>query len=345
MNVNSGREHYQKITRIREELRKWIVGMDELIDMLLVCLLARGHILTEGRVGEGKTKTLDAFARVVGGERFQFSWSEENEVFELEAFKRIQFTPDRLPESLTRVVRQRRDGTFEFLPGPLFAHFILGDELNRASERTRSPLLEAMEEGRVTIDNRTYVLPQPYMVLATVNPTDTEGVYKLGAAQSDRLLMKVYTKEKSEEEEIEIVANRRQREHAQIESVASREEIIKMQEFVADNIYISMDLITYVVRLVRKARKVFDSAQEDDKTQYGPSGSRPSLGLAAASKALAFLRGEDYVSKKLIDSLVPKVFRHRIGLGYGSSRGDLERKIQEVIREVSRSEIGWQEKK
>lgn len=329
-------EYHEKVMRIPKEVHKWIVGMDDLIEMLLVGLLAKGHILTEGRVGEGKTRTLDAFARAAGGEYFTLEWGEEHKKTSIQSnsFKRIQFSPDRLPESLVRIVRQRSDGLLEFLPGPVFAHFVLGDEFNRASERTRAPLLETMEEGQVTIDDKTYVLPKPYMVLATINPTDVEGVYPLGAAQSDRFLMKVHTSHETREEIFEVLKNRRKREKTQVETVISREDILVAQDFVADEIFIADELRWYIADIAIRARDIVDE-NEEDRSAYGASGKRPALSLDIASQALAFVRGQGSVTPEIIKELVPNLLRHRISLGrYSSSRGDVEHRIQDILKEV-----------
>jgi MoxR-like ATPase len=228
------------------------------------------------------------------------------------------------------------------LPGPLFAHFLLGDEFNRASERTRAPLLEAMEEGRVTIDGKSYILPQPYMVLATVNPTDVEGVYRIGAAQSDRFMMKVHTSSEKESEAFEIVRNRLQRKSLDIESVVTRERIISAQEFVEENIHVSDELVRRVIKIIFKAREEFKSDDTSDKTRYGPSGKRPYLQLVAASQAMAFIRGKEEVTPDIIDYLTLPVLRHRISLGYIDSDHDVDVQIEDILKEVSHEIAGIQ---
>jgi MoxR-like ATPase len=209
-------EQYQeKVVQQREEIRKRIVGLDKFIEALFICFYTHSerklgpHLLVEGKVGKGKTATLDTFSKTISGA----------------SFSRIQFTPDLRPMDLIRIVEQREDRSLEFHEGPLFANLVLADEINRAHEKTRAALLEAMGEKQITLGRKTYALEEPFFVMATENPIDIEGTFMLGAAQLDRFMMKINIDSLSEEDEL-LIAESHHEKAPEIKEVISKTEVL-----------------------------------------------------------------------------------------------------------------------
>ena len=288
------------------EVKKVIVGQDRTVERLMICLLARGHALLEGVPGLAKTLAAETIARVVGG-----------------SFTRIQFTPDLLPADVmgTRIYRSGRE-TFDVELGPVFANFVLADEINRAPAKVQSALLEVMAEHQVSIGGNTYPVPQPFLVLATQNPIEQEGVYALPEAQRDRFLMKIVVDYPTPSEEVEIVQRMGVKPPEPSESLTIENLAVLQDE--ADKIFVAREVIDYAVNLVFATREPerFGMADLGEFLSYGAS-PRASLGLVAAGRALALLRGRAYVLPQDIYDVAPDIFRHRLVLSYEALARDI----------------------
>ena len=281
------------------EVKKVIVGQDRVVERLLVSLLARGHCLLEGLPGLAKTLAAESLATVVGG-----------------TFHRIQFTPDLLPADVvgTRVYRASTE-TFDVELGPVFANFVLADEINRAPAKVQSALLEVMAEHHVTIGGKTFDVPNPFLVLATQNPIESEGVYQLPEAQRDRFLMKVIVDYPTLSEEVEIV-NRIGVHPPKPTCVMNADRLSALQR-ATDEVYVDHAVVDYAVHLVFATREPEHYRLESLKPYltYGAS-PRASLGLIAAGRALALLRGRNYVLPQDVFDVAPDVLRHRLVPSY-----------------------------
>ncbi len=288
------------------EIKKVIVGQERLVERLIVCLLARGHCLLEGVPGLAKTLAVETLASVVGG-----------------SFVRIQFTPDLLPADIvgTRIYRAS-DETFDVELGPVFANFVLTDEINRAPAKVQSALLEVMAEHQVSIGGQTFPAPEPFLVLATQNPIESEGVYALPEAQRDRFLMKVLVGYPTPAEEVEIV-DRMGVNPPTADEVLSLDDLIKLQD-ATDRIYVDRSIVDYAVNLVFATRQPANAGMPDltELISYGAS-PRASLGLVAGGRALALMRGRPYVLPQDVFDVAPDVLRHRLVLSYEALARDL----------------------
>jgi MoxR-like ATPase len=284
------------LKRVEAELRRVIVGQDYLLDRLLVGLLSRGHVLIEGVPGLAKTLAVKTLAQTLAID-----------------FQRIQFTPDLLPADLvgTLIYDQR---TAEFLArrGPVFTHLLLADEINRAPAKVQSALLESMEERQVTLGDRSYSLPEPFMVLATQNPIEQEGTYPLAEAQVDRFMMKLKVTYPSRQEEAEILDRMLVASDLRAHPVLERERLLALRE-VVDGVYLDGKIRTYILDLVLATRdpRAVGLADLADLISFGAS-PRATLFLARAAKALAMVRGRGYVIPEDVKELAPDVLRHRI---------------------------------
>jgi MoxR-like ATPase len=284
------------LKRVEAELRRVIVGQDYLLDRLLVGLLSRGHVLIEGVPGLAKTLAVKTLAQTLAID-----------------FQRIQFTPDLLPADLvgTLIYDQR---TAEFLArrGPVFTHLLLADEINRAPAKVQSALLESMEERQVTLGDRSYSLPEPFMVLATQNPIEQEGTYPLAEAQMDRFMMKLKVTYPSRQEEAEILDRMLVASDLRAHPVLERERLLALRE-VVDGVYLDGKIRTYILDLVLATRdpRAVGLADLADLISFGAS-PRATLFLARAAKALAMVRGRGYVIPEDVKELAPDVLRHRI---------------------------------
>jgi MoxR-like ATPase len=281
------------------EVKKVIVGHDRVIERLIACLLARGHVLLEGVPGLAKTLAVETLAEVVGG-----------------TFVRLQFTPDLIPSDLigTRIYRQSSE-TFDVQLGPVFANFVLADEINRAPAKVQSALLEVMSERQVSLGGQTFKVPTPFLVLATQNPIESEGVYPLPEAQRDRFLMKVMVTYPDRNEEVEIV--QRMSVHPPHASrVLTLDDLTRLQD-AADSVFAHRAVVDYAVRIVHATRAPAEHGVADlaSAIDYGAS-PRASLGLVAGGRALALLRGRDYVLPQDVVDVAPDVLRHRLVLSY-----------------------------
>jgi MoxR-like ATPase len=284
---------------VRYEVKKVVVGQDHALERLLVCLLAGGHCLLEGLPGLAKTLTVQTLAVVMGGD-----------------FVRIQFTPDLVPSDIvgTRVYRASTEH-FDVELGPIFANFVLADEINRAPAKVQSALLEVMAEGHVTIGGRTFPAPQPFLVLATQNPIESEGVYPLPEAQRDRFLMKLLIGYPSYGEELEIV-RRMSGGMAEVRPILNPDDLVRLQA-AAGRVYVDPAVADYAVRVVLATRTPA-AAGVEGVAQYLAFGASPraSLGLVVAARALALLRGRAFALPEDIAALAPELLRHRLVLSY-----------------------------
>jgi MoxR-like ATPase len=315
-------KYLEKIEQQKEEIQKRITGLPGLIESLMICFYSHSerklgpHLLIEGKVGKGKTATLETFTRTISGA----------------SFSRIQFTPDLKPMDLVRIVEQRQDRTLEFHPGPLFANLVLADEVNRAHEKTRAALLEAMGERQITIGRNTYPLEEPFFVMANENPIDIEGTFTLGAAQLDRFMMKIYTESLSEEEEL-IIAKAHQEKDPQIKEVISKAEVLEVREFIRQNIVVDSEIRKDIVRIVRSLRPEGGIVAPEDFYLL-PEGERGYLFLERGAKTRAFLKGRGQVTFSDIAVLAFPVLNHRIGFQYTPKDKGKILKAEELISQA-----------
>jgi MoxR-like ATPase len=311
-----------KIDEQKAEIHKRITGLPNLIELIMICFYSHSerklgpHLLVEGKVGKGKSATLDTFAKTISDA----------------TFSRIQFTPDLKPMDLVRIVEQHQDRTLEFHTGPLFSNLVLADEINRAHEKTRSALLEAMGEKQITVGKDTYPLEEPFFVMANENPIDVEGTFTLGAAQLDRFMMKIYSESLTEEEEFSI-AQSHQEKDPQIRQVISKEEVLKIREFIRKNIVVSPDIRRDMIRLIRALRPEGGIVAPEDFYLL-PEGERGYLFLERGAKTRAFLKGRSYVNLSDIVVLAFPILNHRIGLQHISSNKDKVVRVKEIISEA-----------
>ena len=289
-----------KITALKQALSKAVVGQEMMIEGLLIGLLCDGHILVEGVPGLAKTTTINALSKALGLES-----------------KRIQFTPDLLPSDIIGAqIYNPNDHSFSVKKGPLFTNLLLADEINRAPAKVQSALLEVMQERQVTIAEETFRLESPFLVMATQNPIEQEGVYALPEAQLDRFMTKLIVTHNSEEEELEIMRKVANKSFETIQPVMTKEELYALQEEIA-KIHIDPELERYIVQLISATRDLerFGLSEVKKCLMFGAS-PRASIDLYKAAKAKAFLRGNTFVSPADIGYVVHNVLRHRIVLSY-----------------------------
>ncbi len=293
------RKHSEKLNEVIEEIKKVIVGQEEIIKKIIIALTADGHILLEGVPGLAKTLMINTLAKT------------------LEArFKRIQFTPDLLPADLigTKIYNQK-EGTFSTKKGPIFTNFILADEINRAPPKVQSALLEAMQEKQVTISGDTYKIEKPFLVLATQNPLETEGTYKLPEAQVDRFMMKIIINYPDKEEEKTIINRMTTGKEYHTKKIMSLKEIKEIQEFTR-KIYVDDSIKEYVVNIIDATRNPEDYDLEiKPLIEYGAS-PRASIWLIIGAKANALMEGRGYVIPDDVKFIAKDILRHRIILSY-----------------------------
>ncbi len=305
--------------RVLYEVKKIIVGQDNLLERLIVALLARGHILVEGVPGLAKTMAIKTLADAIGGE-----------------FKRIQFTPDLVPADLigTRIYNQKT-GEFNTSLGPVFTNLLLADEINRAPAKVQSALLEVMQERQVTIGGETYKVPNPFLVLATQNPIETEGTYPLPEAQVDRFMLKVLVGYPTPTEEF-VIVERMTGVLQAVQKVLTTDQLLALQQEV-DQVYVDPALIEYAVKIVTATRQPKDVGLKDME-RYITFGASPraSINLILAGRALAFVRGRTYALPQDVLDMALDVMRHRLVLSYEAlsdnvSSDDLLKKILDRI--------------
>jgi MoxR-like ATPase len=277
------------------EIRRVIAGQDQMLERVLVCLLAQGHLLIEGVPGLAKTLTIKTTAGVLGG-----------------TFARIQFTPDLVPADLvgTRVYRPDQ-GTFETELGPVFCNFLLADEINRAPAKVQSALLEVMQEHQVTIAHTSYPVPDPFLVMATQNPIESEGTYPLPEAQVDRFMLKILIDYPEHDEELTIV-QRQLTAAPELREALSLDDLKELQRQVFD-VYVDPALISYAVRLAKATRE--PGPEHAEYISFGASPRGP-ISITQAARALALIRGRDYATTDDVRALAKDALRHRLVLSY-----------------------------
>lgn len=308
-------EQHQFISRIRQEIAKELVGQTDLVDGLLAGILSSGHILIEGVPGLAKTSAVKALASTIQAR-----------------FKRIQFTPDLLPADLigTEIYRPKT-GDFVTRKGPLFNNIILADEINRAPSKVQSALLEAMQENQVTIGDTTYMLPKPFLVLATQNPIEQEGTYPLPEAQVDRFMLKIIIDYPDRGQELEILNKSGFNAKDAVETVMDTARIEQMAGLVRQ-IYVDDKLKEYIVDLVLATRQPQKYGMNiAEYVQFGAS-PRATIFLAQAARVRAFLQGRAYVTPQDIKIAAPEVLRHRIILSFEAEAEDVT--TDEIIKTV-----------
>lgn len=309
------------IDELTAEANKVIVGQEVMLERLLLGLLANGHILLEGLPGLAKTLAIKTLAAAVGGE-----------------FKRIQFTPDLLPADIVgTMIYNPSKNEFSVRKGPVFANFILADEINRAPAKVQSALLEAMEERQVTIGKETFQLPEPFLVLATQNPIEQEGTYPLPEAQTDRFMIKVKINYPSKEEELSIVRRSLNGETKQkINKIIEPKQILRAREMVK-KIYIDEKIEKYIIDLVFASRYPIEYGLDNlaPLITYGGS-PRASINLATAAKAHAFIKRRGYVIPDDVRAISHDVFRHRLGISYEAEAENISQEeiITSILNEV-----------
>jgi MoxR-like ATPase len=299
MDQTTSSEKRLPMERVLYEVKKIIVGQDHLLERMVVALLARGHILVEGVPGLAKTMAIKTLAESIGGE-----------------FKRIQFTPDLVPADLigTRIYNQKT-GEFNTSLGPVFTNLLLADEINRAPAKVQSALLEVMQEHQVTIGRETFKVPNPFLVLATQNPIETEGTYALPEAQVDRFMLKVLVGYPTTTEEF-VIVERMTGMLDGVQKVLTTDQLIALQQQ-ADRVYVDPALIEYAVRMVTATRqpKDFGLKELEHYIMFGAS-PRASINLILTARALAFVRGRAYALPQDVLDMALDVLRHRVVLTY-----------------------------
>ncbi len=305
MSNNTSPDTAQLMEKILYEVKRVVVGQDRFLERVIVALLAGGHLLVEGVPGLAKTLTVKTLANVVQGR-----------------FKRIQFTPDLVPADLvgTRIYNQKT-GDFSTALGPVFANLLLADEINRAPAKVQSALLEVMQERQVTIAGETHKVPEPFLVMATQNPIETEGTYPLPEAQVDRFMMKVLVDYPTDEEEV-VIVERVTGPAVVVNAVATTDQLAALQAL-CRQVYVDPSLVQYAVKLVSATRTPDKHGLKDTARliTYGAS-PRATIGLVEGARALALLRGRSYALPEDMVDLVPDVLRHRVVLSYeGMSEG------------------------
>lgn len=288
------------ITTIKQEVQKVIVGHEELIDALLIGLISDGHILVEGVPGLAKTTAINALSNALGLD-----------------FKRIQFTPDLLPSDITGTeIYDQKNATFKVRKGPAFTNLLLADEINRAPAKVQAALLEVMQERQITIGEQTFKLDDPFLVLATQNPVEQEGAYKLPEAQLDRFMLNVIVNYNSIEEEFEIVKRVAEESFGVINRVVDKEQLIELKA-AAKAVNIDDAIVKYILNIIFATRdpQKYGIPEIGNYIEYGAS-PRASINIYKAVKAVAVLRGKDFVTPVDVAEVVGNVLRHRIILNY-----------------------------
>ena len=324
VNIKELNEKIQKesafVDLLSIEMGKVIVGQKQLVENLMIALLANGHILLEGMPGLAKTLAISTLSKAVNAK-----------------FNRIQFTPDLLPADVTgTLIYSQKNESFEIHKGPVFANFVLADEINRAPAKVQSALLEAMQERQVTLGDKTYDLPQPFLVMATQNPVEQEGTYPLPEAQLDRFMLKVLVDYPKKEEERLIIRMNNSGEFPQPNPVVNPDDIVRAREIVRE-VYMDEKIERYIVDLVYATRTPAEYGLKglENMISYGAS-PRASISLCAAAKAYAFIKRRGYVIPEDVRAVCPQVLRHRIGLSY---EADAENLTADQILEQVRNAV------
>jgi len=309
----------RKITQLKSELAKAVIGQENMIEALIIGLLCEGHILIEGVPGLAKTTTVNALSKALGLDS-----------------KRIQFTPDLLPSDIIGAeIYNPKEHSFSIKKGAVFTHLLLADEINRAPAKVQSALLEVMQERQITIGDTSFKLEAPFLVMATQNPIEQEGIYALPEAQLDRFMMKILVKHNSQEDELTIMRKGAKKSFEPVNTVLNKEDLETLQKEL-ENIHIDDAIERYMVQLITATREpeIFNLDIREN-IMYGAS-PRASIDLYKASRAKAFLRGNDFVSPADIGYVIHDILRHRVVLSYearakGVTADDIISKIVETL--------------
>ena len=324
VNIKELNERIQKesafVDLLSLEMGKVIVGQKHLVENLMIAMLADGHILLEGVPGLAKTLAISTLSQAVNAK-----------------FSRIQFTPDLLPADVTgTLIYSQKKESFEVHKGPIFANFVLADEINRAPAKVQSALLEAMQERQVTLGEQTFPLPKPFLVMATQNPIEQEGTYPLPEAQVDRFMLKVIVGYPKKDEEKLIIRMNNSGEFPSANPVVSPEDIVRARDVVRE-VYMDEKIERYIVDIVYATRtpEEYGLKELGDLISYGGS-PRASISLSMAAKAYAFIKRRGYVIPEDVRAVCPEVLRHRIGLTYEAEAENVtsEEIIEQVINAV-----------
>ncbi len=310
----------QKIQNVKNEVAKVVVGQEKMIDSLLIALLCEGHILIEGVPGLAKTTTVNALSKALGLD-----------------FKRAQFTPDLLPSDILGAeIYDPQNNQFKIKKGPIFTNLLLADEINRAPAKVQSALLEVMQEKQVTIGDTTFKLELPFFVMATQNPVEQEGVYQLPEAQLDRFMLKLIVGYNTKQEELEIARRISSGKFETIEAVLSKAELEELKSAVKE-IHVDAEVEEYMIELVNATRHPQEYGLEEikDYIQFGAS-PRVSIDMFKAVKAMAFMRGKDFVTPVDVAYIIKELMRHRIVLTYeaeaeGITTDEIIQKVLEIV--------------
>ena len=295
------------VENIKTEIAKVLVGQDKMVEGLLAGLLCRGHILLEGVPGLAKTTAVNALAKTLGLN-----------------FKRVQFTPDLLPSDIIGTeIYDPSNNTFKIKHGPVFTNLLLADEINRAPAKVQSALLEVMQERQVTIGDETFKIDLPFLVMATQNPVEQEGAYELPEAQLDRFMMKIVVGYNTKEEELEIARRVANNSFEEIRQVATKEDLETIRKEALE-IHMDEEIERYIIELVAATRepKAYGLEELEAYIEYGAS-PRASIDMYKASRAIAYLKGQDYVSPMEIAYIAKEILRHRIILSYEAQAEDI----------------------
>ncbi len=305
------------LDQLRTEVGKAVIGQADMIDALLIALLTEGHVLLEGMPGLAKTMAVRSLSQTMNLD-----------------FGRIQFTPDLLPADVTgTMIYQQKSDTFTVRKGPVFSSFLLADEINRAPAKVQSALLEAMQEGQVTIGDDTFQLPEPFLVMATQNPIEQEGTYTLPEAQKDRFLLKVKVAYPSAIEEQEIIKSQIQSQPtSKLQKILSKKDVLRLKALVKE-VYLDEKIEKYIVDIIHQTREPNIKALEPLRPYllFGAS-PRGSIGLARAAKARAFMEGRSFVIPDDVKMMAVPVLNHRIGLTYEAEMDHVS--AQDIIEKV-----------
>jgi MoxR-like ATPase len=302
-------EYFSKISKVINNLEKVIIGKKEVIKLALTSLFAGGHLLIEDVPGTGKTTLALGIAKSIGG-----------------IFRRIQFTSDLLPSDIIGVtIYSQKNESFEFKPGPIFANIVLADEINRTTPKTQSALLESMNENQVTVDNKTYPLPKPFMVIATQNPLEIYGTYPLPESQLDRFMMRIKMGYPPSDKEKEIILSHKfSRPLDNISAVINPEDVLEIQKRIK-NVKISNELMDYIVEIIKRTRS-------SDLIKIGAS-PRASILFSRACQAYAFVNGRDYVIPDDIKTLAIPILVHRL-IPKGKISDGRREEVEDIIRDI-----------
>ena len=312
---------HHKIEELKKEIKKGVIGQDHMIDALLIGILCNGHILLEGVPGLAKTTTVKAFAQSLDID-----------------FKRVQFTPDLLPSDIIGAqIYDMKEGEFKIKKGPIFTNLLLADEINRAPAKVQAALLEVMQERQITIAEDTYILEEPFLVLATQNPIESAGAYELPEAQLDRFMFKIIVDYNTKEEEYEIASKVTNSSFETINKVFTKEDLFLLKKEIL-KVHIDKELEEYIVNLIFASRQpaLYGLEHIAPYIQFGAS-PRATIDMFKAVKAKAYIRGNDYVSPLDIALIFKEVLRHRVILSYEAQAKEIniDDILQTILEKVS----------